>query len=266
MPYKLIISDIDGTFLNSEKKIPAATIDICRRLHAQKGVRFALASGRGARGIKPVIEELGLPVSILACNAAEIFDEDGRLVYSNTLSLADALAIKKTAQAFDAQIETITYADDDWIADEFTDVVKGECFVMPTAPVIGRLENVITDKALIQKVICVGTVDNTSRLIPHISAKFPQCDFFKSQLYILEAVAKGVNKAAGIDVLCRHYGIDVNETIAFGDSYNDKEMLESAGLGIAMGNAPGDIKAAAKSVTASNDDDGIAKALQSIYY
>ena len=82
----------------------------------------------------------------------------------------------------------------------------------------------------------------------------------------MEAVAKGVDKAAGLDFLCEHYGFDIAETVAFGDSYNDTEMLKRAGLGVAMGNAAPDVRKYAKRVAATNDDDGIAKTLNEIFY
>lgn len=266
MSFKLVVSDIDGTFLNSEKKISPATLDVCRRLHFEKGVRFALASGRGRAGIRPVADALGFPVFILACNGAEVFDENGVSVYRRTLSLAETLALKSAVRDFSPDVETIVYAGDDWIADAMTDTVRGECYVMPVAPLIGDPAAVIPENTPILKMIGVGTVENTTALMAKMAPMFPQCDFYKSQHYIMEAVAKGVNKASGLDVLCAHCGIDVAETIAFGDSYNDTEMLCRAGLGVAMGNAAPDVRKYAKRVAATNDDDGIAETLNEIFY
>lgn len=147
MPFRLIMSDIDGTFLNSQKQIPSETIKICRRLYQEKKTRFALASGRGIAGIRPVADAFGLPVFILPCNGAETYDETGRLICQKTLLFQDVPAIKKTVKEINPQIETIVYAGQDWIADEFTDIVKGECYVMPTKPVIGSFETVVSPAA-----------------------------------------------------------------------------------------------------------------------
>lgn len=266
MSFKLVVSDIDGTFLNSKKQISPATLDICRRLHFEKGVRFALASGRGRAGIRPVADALGFPVFILACNGAEVFDEKGVSVYRKTLSLADTLALKSAVRTLSPDVETIVYAGDDWIADAMTDIVRGECYVMPVAPLTGDLETVLPENAPILKMIGVGTVENTTALMNELTPRFPQCDFYKSQHYIMEAVAKGVNKASGLDVLCALCGIDAAETVAFGDSYNDTEMLKRAGLGVAMGNAAPDVQKFADIVAPTNDEDGIAKALNEIFY
>lgn len=98
MPRRLIMSDIDGTFLNSQKQVPSETIEICRRLYQEKKTRFALASGRGMAGIRPVAAAFGLPVFILPCNGAEIYDETGRLICQKTLLFQDVPAIKKTVK------------------------------------------------------------------------------------------------------------------------------------------------------------------------
>lgn len=265
MPRRLIMSDIDGTFLNSQKQIPPETIAVCRRLYQEQDVRFALASGRGMAGIRPVAETFGLPVFILPCNGAEIYDETGNLIRRKTLSFQDVPVIKKAVFEINPQIETIVYAGQDWVADEFTDIVKGECYVMPTKPVIGPFETVVDASVPVLKIICVGTPENTSALAERLSPSFLQYDLYKSQNYILEIVAKNVNKAAGLDFLCGRCGIDTAQTIAFGDGYNDIDMLERAGTGIAMANAPDDVKKHAKKVTLSNDDNGIATALKEIF-
>ena len=146
--------------------------------------------------------------------------------------------------------------------DAMTDIVRGECYVMPVAPLVGELETVMPENAPILKMIGVGTVESTTALMKRLAPVFPRCDFYKSQHYIMEAVAKGVNKASGLDVLCAHCGIDVSETIAFGDSYNDIRMIQTAGMGVAMDNAEEALKEAADYVTADCDHDGIVAALR----
>lgn len=264
--YRLVFSDLDGTLLNSDRKLSRETIDMCARLHKEKGVRFALASGRGLRGIKPIADALGFPVFVLPCNGAEIYDESGKIICQKTMLYDDAVRMKKAVREFNSGIETIVYAGQDWVADEMTDIVKGECFVMPTPPVLGDFETVIPKDMPILKVICLGTPENTTALAGHLKPLFPQYDFYKSQNYILESTVKGANKSAGIAFLCEHCGFDVSETVAFGDGYNDIDMLKFAGLGIAMGNANADVKVAAGRTTLSNKENGVAAALKEIFY
>jgi hypothetical protein len=84
----------------------------------------------------------------------------------------------------------------------------------------------------------------------------------RSKPYFLEVMHCEANKAKALEVIARHYGIERQEVMAIGDSYNDLEMIEWAGLGVAMGNAFKSIKDAADFVTASNDEEGVAEALR----
>ena len=88
-----------------------------------------------------------------------------------------------------------------------------------------------------------------------------ECDANRWHPYFADCIAKGTNKATGIDEICKYYGIDILETMAFGDGGNDIAMLKHAGVGVAMGNASDEVKACADMVTDSVDDDGIAKIL-----
>jgi Cof subfamily protein (haloacid dehalogenase superfamily) len=265
-PYRFIFSDIDGTLLNSDRKLSQTTIDVCSRLYREKNIRFALASGRGLAGIKPIAETLGVPVFMLPCNGAEIYDENQKLVRQTTMDYSDAVRIKKAVQEFNPAIETIVYAGQDWIADEMNDVVKIECTVMPTKPLLGDFETIVSKATPVLKVISIGTPENTTALEKHLKSLFPRYDFYKSQNYILETTAKDANKASGMAFLCDYCNIDISQTIAFGDGHNDVTMLRSAGLGIAMGNADDDIKAHAKRTTLSNNENGVAHALTEIFY
>ena len=85
---------------------------------------------------------------------------------------------------------------------------------------------------------------------------------FRSHPAIVDVTAKGNTKQRGIDEIIRHFGIRLEETMAFGDGGNDISMLRHAGIGVAMGNAKDDVKAAAGYVTTSVDDNGIANALK----
>ena len=101
-----------------------------------------------------------------------------------------------------------------------------------------------------------------SELETIFSARFgDQIGVFKSEPYFLELVPKEIDKAASLDKLLHAIGIQTDECIAFGDGFNDISMIRYAGLGIAMSNAAEPVKKAADYITASNDDDGIARML-----
>ena len=90
------------------------------------------------------------------------------------------------------------------------------------------------------------------------------CDDTRWHPVFADCIARGTNKASGIDHVIRHYGYRLSETMAFGDGGNDIEMLRHAGIGVAMGNASDEVKAAADIVTTSVDDDGVARVLRQL--
>lgn len=90
----------------------------------------------------------------------------------------------------------------------------------------------------------------------------PGCTSMRWYPTFADVIAKGADKGVGIDQFCKYYGFSIEETMAFGDGGNDIEMLQHAGIGIAMGNARPEVKLAANYVTESVDDDGVLKALQ----
>lgn len=95
-----------------------------------------------------------------------------------------------------------------------------------------------------------------------VMSVLPNCSAMRWYPTFADVIAKGVDKGVGIDKFCEHFGFSRDQTMAFGDGGNDKEMLEHAGIGIAMGNARDEVKELADYVTASVDEEGIKKALQ----
>jgi len=98
-----------------------------------------------------------------------------------------------------------------------------------------------------------------------LQTEFPELSIVRSSPVLLEIMAGGISKAAGIAVLLREFSLPIQAALAFGDNYNDLDMLASVGLGVAMGNAPDAVKEAAAAVTAGNDEEGIAKFLQKLF-
>lgn len=104
----------------------------------------------------------------------------------------------------------------------------------------------------------------SSKIEAVLQEKFPQLNIVRSSDILIEIMNKDVSKANGIEVLLRHLNMIPAQAIAFGDNYNDLDMLELAGVGVAMNNAPDDVKKTASAVTDDNNHDGIYKFLQKI--
>ena len=116
----------------------------------------------------------------------------------------------------------------------------------------------------IHKLLCMCNPQYTKEIEKSLKERFPHCSIACSSDILIEIMNEGVTKADAINHLCDYYSMSKQDIVAFGDNYNDKEMLESVGMGIAMGNAPEDIKKIASDVTSTNNQDGIFKALQKL--
>jgi Cof subfamily protein (haloacid dehalogenase superfamily) len=114
----------------------------------------------------------------------------------------------------------------------------------------------------VNKVLCMGNPDQITALENLLVERQTEATFYKSKPTYLEITDKKATKAFALDFLTKRLGIRREETMAFGDNYNDIEMLRFAGKGLAMGNAPEGVKEAADDVTSSNNQDGIAAALK----
>ena len=114
----------------------------------------------------------------------------------------------------------------------------------------------------ITKMLLVGEPERMAAVEQAMRPQFAgQVDCYRSEACFLEAVPPGVDKAASLHWLLDHLGLSERHLMAFGDGFNDIPMLRAAGLGVAMANAQPPVKAAAKALTDSNDEDGVAHAL-----
>ena len=156
------------------------------------------------------------------------------------------------------------YSGDDWIAPDRSDerILKEERIVEARSR-----EGTVDDLpagAGVNKFLCICAPGTISRIEAEVREAFPETAVVRSSDILLEIMAKGISKREAVLRYCRYLGISPQETVAFGDNYNDVEMLQAAGTGYVMGNAPEEIRAGAAHVTADNDHDGIAQILEQI--
>ena len=122
----------------------------------------------------------------------------------------------------------------------------------------------LADDACVGKVLLMCEAGQSQPLARQLSTAFPQLSICTSSPTLVEVNAMGVSKADALRALCAHWGIGTEDTLALGDGDNDLEMLKTAGLGVAMGNASAEVRRAAGFVTEDNDHDGAAHALQAL--
>jgi len=260
-PIRLVVSDVDGTLVDPKKQLTVPTADAVRRLQAA-GVGFTIISARPRSGILPLVETLGIDTPVAAFNGGLIFRRDGWTGEHHVVDPAAARAIM--AAAAGSPVDIWVFAQDRWHASTDQGVhVEHERVASNQQPIVADAFDDLLDQA--DKITFV--TDDAAAMAALADTLRPFADratIAQSQTYYLDVTATEANKGAGIAALAAAYDVPLAATVAIGDQANDLPMIERAGLGIAMGNAPDRVRAAADQVTTGNDADGVAHAIDTI--
>ena len=260
MQYKLIAMDMDGTLLNSDRQISERTK---RALFAarDKGVIITLATGRMYASAKPFAEELALEVPLITYNGALVKNAVTEEVYlHNPVPYEVALRIVKLAEAGDFHVNL--YLHDKLYVKEINDYTRLYMSIsqMPAYPV-GVLSQFFTEAPT--KILVIGEAADLSELAKMIKEEVgDEAEVTKSHPNFLEVMSYKSNKGRALAELAAKWGITSAEVMAFGDNYNDLPMLKYAGLGVAMGNAPAEVRELADLVADTNDREGLAQVIE----
>jgi Cof subfamily protein (haloacid dehalogenase superfamily) len=264
MQYKLIVTDMDGTLLNRDQEMTPKNreaIDFA----IENGVRVALASGRMYDSAKQHIEYLNMDIPIIACNGSLIKSSNGTLIYSNKIDTGLCLkaveVLEKYNVYYQCQHEDLLFCKDSDNKDSI--YYKINEFMKTQTKVV--IEDDLKDSILNNDILKFTIIEeNNTSILPVIKEELETIEGLKitsSWENNIEIMSEGVDKGQAIKMLCEHLNIDKSEIMAFGDNYNDIEMLEYAGLGVAMGNSNDDIKEIADYVTDTNEESGFANAI-----
>lgn len=261
--YKAVFIDMDGTLLQKDHTISEGSIKVIKRLLGQ-GVMVVPVSARPLHGILPVIKQV-LPdaMPVVSLNGSYIF-HNNEIIYESKVPLQQALAIHRELSRFDVSV--MYYSQMEWFAEADCKRIKKEQAITAVKIRIQPFGQTLTEWELNNsgpnKILIAGD----KQLIIDVEQKLGELygqklNMYKSQPAYLEVMNLHASKTRAIEFLLTRYGIRQNEIIAIGDNFNDKGMIEFAGKGVAMGNAPDEIKGVADYVTDTNNNDGVAKAL-----
>ena len=258
----LLVSDVDGTLVDKDKQLTAPTADAVRRLEAA-GCAFTIISARPRSGIMPIAETLAIDRPMGAFNGGLVFRRDGTIDEHHVIDADVARSVFDLVG--DAAVDRWVFADDRWYASTDQGIhVAHERIASNQAPIVRADFDDLLDRA--DKITFVGDdADLLASLLDRCrGAHGDKATIAQSQTYYLDVTALEANKGAGIVALSAAVGIDLAETAAIGDQNNDLPMLELAGYAVAMGNAPENVQKAADAVTAGNDADGVAHAIDTL--
>lgn len=262
--YKAVFSDIDGTLLTSEHIVSTATIEAIASLQ-DKNIPFVIISSRSASCIYPILEKHHFQCPIVACGGAWIEDMNGRILSNEGMSKQTAATVIEfmTEKKFD--LAWGIYSGKNWITNDRTDArILHEESVVEVESVEGTVA-LLPEDAVVNKILCMCNPACILQIEEDLKKAFPILSIVKSSNYLLEIMPAGMNKAKGIRKFCELFSIAIEDSVAFGDNYNDLEMLYTVGCGILMGNAPVAIlETFPGKVTLDNNHDGIPVALKDL--
>ncbi len=274
MKINAVFFDIDGTLVTHQAKALDSTKESITQLKSQ-GIICGLATGRGPVRLDQQIDKLALDVFVTY---------NGQYVYTRDQVLyADAFPtelVAKIAAYCDQNKRQILFGSHDELAgssimsigqkawtkrlQRFLPKARNSLFFKQVAQKISRTGNKqrYQDLPILKKPIYQCVLISPESEQPMLEKLFPECKFTRSNPYTVDIIMKQNSKSVGIQIVGNHLGFTLDQCMAFGDSWNDTEMLQSVGLGVAMGNANEDIKLLADYVTTSNTEDGIYNALR----
>ncbi|CUO17934.1 Phosphatase YidA [Catenibacterium mitsuokai] len=267
MKYKLLVLDIDGTLLNDEREISKRTLAALLKVQ-QMGVRIVLASGRPTYGLMPLAKTLELGNYggfVLSYNGCQIIKaQNGEILFERRINPEMLPYLEKKARKNGFAI--FTYHDDTLITDSpDNEYIKNEALLNNLKIIREDEFSTAIDFAPCK---CMLVSDKEKALIgleQHWEKRLAgTLDAFRSEPYFLEVVPCGVNKANTLGALLEHLGVTREEVIAVGDGVCDVTMLQLAGMGVAMGHSQDSVKVCADYVTASNEEDGVALAVEKL--
>ena len=266
MGYKLIAMDLDGTLNNDEKKITPRTREALMAAQSA-GIRLALASARPSPGLRKERDALCMRENggvLMAYNGGRIVDAaTDRVLFETCMPLEAAQEVLRALE----KLPVTPILDDGrqfYVTDRNGYKVDYECRNNNMSCV--EVEN-LADFLQFAPVKILMSVDPAA--IAGVQAQIAQLlpaelAVVQTAAFYLEVIPRAIDKGRGLVQICRALGLRPAEVIAFGDAENDIPMLRTAGVGVAMGNADAAVKAAADRVTRSNNEDGIAAALEEL--
>jgi len=263
MPYKLIAIDLDDTLLDAQKVCSKKNEEALIKA-AGMGIHIVLTSGRAMESIAHYSRQLGIKDYTIAIAGAQVFDGDGKLMYSTTLP--SDLAQKVMHWAHEKGLHYQVYLEDTGLTytkrGKYAEFYEKNCNIKGTEkPDLLQMENLVTPKILI-----VDSADVIAKYKAEIRPLFPELRFENSQPEYLEVLNPETSKGNALAWLGRKLGISAEETIAIGDSELDVSMLKYAGLGIAVSNGNKIALDNADHITDANDRDGVAKAIEKFVF
>ncbi|NDK56836.1 Cof-type HAD-IIB family hydrolase [Pontibacter fetidus] len=270
MKFRAICTDIDGTLLNKDRQLSQRTIDTIKSL--DKTVPVILASSRMPSAMRHLQQELNIMHHPLICfNGGYVIYFEGDS--AQTLQLDSVQIPAPVCQIIhdfteNTAIHVSLYEQDNWYAPANDYWADREARNTKVSPKITALQPILQDwhqsGAGAHKVMCMGPANEIDALQQELTKNFAdQVHAYRSKDTYLEIAPRAISKATALELLLNErFDIGMQEVMAFGDNYNDIDMLQAVGMGIAVCNARDEVKAIANEITLPSIEDGVAVAIE----
>lgn len=253
---KALFFDIDGTLVSFEThRIPQSTVDALTEAKT-RGVKIYISTGRPIMIINNLGQIEHLIDGYITTNGARCFVGD-TVVSEQPILPADVAKVVAHAEKYDypvvvvGETRLIIHHPTEVVNDIFVEGLGVKCLDYSLS-----LDDLKGEHILQLTPFC--TEEQERELMPTLE----NCTSGRWHPAFTDITAKGADKGSGLHAMAQHLGLDIAETMAFGDGGNDLTILQEAGIGVAMGNAGEDVKGVADYVTTSVDDNGVSNALQ----
>lgn len=282
---QLIASDMDGTLLNEKMEISKENITAIKRAQTA-GIEFIVATGRSIEEALPILKEAGINCRFITSNGAQVFDQNGKNIATVGIDkekLKQVIAILRRHKLYfelftdqggytensAARLTTVAQ----WLRStsptlseaQALDIAKGHMTTLPINDV-ENFDQVLANQSLrILKVFVMSTIDTSNLLLAKTALlKISGLSVTSSGANNIEVNDCDAQKGQALKKVADTLGISLDAVAALGDNFNDMSMINMVGIGIAMGNAEAEVKAAAKYTTLTNIEHGVAYALDKL--
>ncbi|MBZ9627752.1 Cof-type HAD-IIB family hydrolase [Psychroflexus sp. CAK1W] len=259
---KLICSDIDGTLLNAERDLSSKTISVIDKL--KNKVPVVLISARMPSAMRHLQKQLGIQNQPFVAYNGGLISVNNVTKQSTTISFE---LVKKIVKSNTHDLHLSLYHNDDWFAPQLDQWTKREINNTKVNPTIKSNEDVLKlwerNNNGAHKIMCMGDAKLVSEFYDELAKKLTEdLHLYRSKDTYIEIAPKQISKKSAIEFLiASEFGLHLSDVLSFGDNYNDIEMLQASGHGVAVGNAKNEVKLAADEIIGNAKEDGVAEFL-----
>ena len=258
---KLVITDVDGTLVTTEKQLRPRSIEAVKKLR-EHGIAFTICSSRPPFGLRRMRDTLGIDQPFGGYNGGAIVEPDFTVIEQKAIP---AEVARRAVELFHANgVDCWVFVGNEWvITNRQGDHVDHEIHTIDWPPTVVEAYE---DKHFqgVGKIVGASNNHDLIAKVEHVmqQALAGRAHAARSQAYYCDVIPEGIDKGRIVQVMAKRLGLARDEIAVLGDMENDLEMFAEAGFPIAMGNAPAYVKERAVATTGSNDEDGWADAIE----